>query len=106
MGPVNPIGKSRPLDQLHDERTGTVGFLDTVNRGDIGMIQRRERTRFAIEPGQALRILSEASGRTFIATSRPSFVSRARYTSPMPPAPSRADDLVGAERVPGARLIY
>src|SRR5262245_12922307 len=31
-----------------------------------------------------------ASGRTLIATSRPSAASRARYTSPMPPAPSGA----------------
>ena len=31
-----------------------------------------------------------ASGRTLIATSRPSFGSLARYTSPIPPAPSGA----------------
>src|SRR5512136_1007853 len=30
------------------------------------------------------------SGRTFTATSRPSRVSRARYTSPIPPAPTGA----------------
>jgi hypothetical protein len=30
----------------------------------------------------------KAAGKTLIATSRPSRVSRARYTSPMPPAPS------------------
>ena len=34
--------------------------------------------------------LANASGRTLMATSRPSLVSRARYTSPMPPAPSGA----------------
>jgi hypothetical protein len=28
-----------------------------------------------------------SSGKTLIATSRPSFESRARYTSPIPPAP-------------------
>ena len=33
---------------------------------------------------------ANASGRTLIATSRSSRVSRARYTSPMPPAPSSA----------------
>ena len=31
-----------------------------------------------------------AAGSTLSATSRPSFVSVARYTSPMPPAPSAA----------------
>src|SRR5678815_1285234 len=42
-----------------------------------------------------------ARGRTLIATSRPSFVSRARYTSPMPPAPSGAPSSYWPNRVPG-----
>ncbi len=33
---------------------------------------------------------AKASGSSLTATSRPSFVSVARYTSPMPPAPSAA----------------
>ena len=36
------------------------------------------------------RSLAKRSGKTLRATSRPSFVSRARKTSPMPPAPSGA----------------
>jgi hypothetical protein len=39
-------------------------------------------------PGSASR--ATAAGNTLIATSRPSFVSVARYTSPIPPAPSCA----------------
>ena len=47
--------------------------------------------------------LAKASGRILIATSRPSFVSRARYTSPMPPAPMvrrfrRARDAIRLKR--------
>ena len=38
-----------------------------------------------------------ASGSTLIATSRLSLPSRARYTSPIPPAPRGDEDLVGAE---------
>ena len=52
---------------------------------DVGMIQRRERLGFALESREPLGIRANASGRTLIATSRPRFVSRARYTSPMPP---------------------
>src|SRR5678815_228787 len=44
---------------------------------------------------------ANASGSTLIATSRPSFVSRARYTSPMPPAPSGAPSSYWPNRVPG-----
>src|SRR6185436_17388208 len=40
-----------------------------------------------------------------MATSRPSRVSRARYTSPMPPAPRGATISYGPSRVPGVRLM-
>jgi hypothetical protein len=40
-----------------------------------------------------------------MATSRPSFVSRARQTSPIPPAPSGATTSYNPSRVPGDRLM-
>src|SRR5258705_10087846 len=40
-------------------------------------------------------------GSTLTATSRPRRVSRARYTSPMPPAPRSARISYGPRRVPG-----
>jgi len=53
------------------------------------------------------RSLSRAkdSGRIFKATSRPRRVSRARYTSPMPPAPNGAMISYGPSFVPGSRAI-
>ena len=49
-----------------------------------------EASSFASRSKRARRSGSaaKASGRTLRATSRPSFVSVARYTSPMPPLPS------------------
>src|SRR5882724_10123043 len=44
-------------------------------------------------------------GRSFSATSRPSLVSRARYTSPIPPAPSGATISYGPSFVPEVRAI-
>src|SRR5436309_15515081 len=46
-----------------------------------------------------------SAGSTLIATLRPSRVSRARYTSPMPPAPSGARISYGPKQAPGARDI-
>ena len=46
-----------------------------------------------------------ASGRIFSATSRLSFVSRARYTSPMPPAPRAVRISYGPIRDPKVRDI-
>src|SRR5688572_15660384 len=43
---------------------------------------------------------ADAVGRTLIATSRPSRESRARYTSPMPPAPSTESTSYGPSREP------
>jgi hypothetical protein len=51
------------------------------------MIQRGERLRFAVEAREAFGVAAIASGSTLIATCRARFVSVARYTSPIPPAP-------------------
>jgi hypothetical protein len=51
------------------------------------MIEGREHFRFAREPREPFGVAANASGKIFSATSRSNFVSRARYTSPMPPAP-------------------
>ena len=67
------------------------------------MVQRGEDLRFALEPREAIGIGGEDVGRTFSATSRFSFVSRARYTSPMPPAPSGERISYGPRRVPAVR---
>jgi len=44
-------------------------------------------------------------GSSFSATSRPSLASRARYTSPIPPAPSGATISYGPSFVPAVRAI-
>ena len=48
------------------------------------MIQRASTRRFALEARQPIGIGANACGSTLIATSRPSLLSRARYTSPTP----------------------
>src|SRR2546426_10630719 len=66
------------------------------------MIEQRQELRFAFD--RARRSGSDATdvSRTLMATSRQSFVSRARYTSPMPPAPRGAAISYVPRRVPGA----
>src|SRR5262245_10729965 len=48
-------------------------------------------------------LFATSAGSTLIATSRPSRVSRARYTSPIPPAPRGPRTSHGPRRVPRAR---
>ena len=63
-------------------------LLEAVDRGDMRMVERREHLRLALEPREPSGSAANRSGRTLMATSRSSRESRARYTSPMPPAPS------------------
>ena len=70
-----------------------VDVLETVEGRDVRMVERREQARLPVEARHAAvdRSLTRArAGLPSAATSRPSRVSRARYTSPMPPAPSSA----------------
>jgi hypothetical protein len=68
------------------------------------VVQRGKCLGFASESRDAIRIGGEAragSDRDVTAEA----VSRARYTSPMPPAPSDERTSYGPSRVPGVRLI-
>ena len=49
--------------------------LDAVNGRDVGMIQRCQYARFALETRDAFGIMREGSGSNLIATLRPSFES-------------------------------
>ena len=77
------------LQKLHDGEGDAILRSEVEDREDVGMGQRRDRARLALEARKELRGLPTAyPGSTFTATSRLSFESRARYTSPIPPAPS------------------
>ena len=100
-----------PLDELHREEvdffllTGRrlrPRLLDGVDGDDAGVIEGGEGLGFALESREAFGLrraqadpepvegsgsFPSAGGRTFRATSRPSFVSAARYTSQCPTSP-------------------
>ena len=82
------VGQRLAFQILHDQVVGAVLVSDVVERADVGMIQRRDGPRFAVEALLGLRVFDRWEGRILIATVRSRRVSRARYTSPMPPAPS------------------
>jgi hypothetical protein len=52
------------------------------------MIERRDAFGLALEALARIGVLGDLRRENLIATVRSSRVSRARYTSPMPPAPS------------------
>ena len=52
----DPLRQIVALDQLHHERRDAVGVLESVDGGDVRMIQRGEDFRFALEAGEPLGI--------------------------------------------------
>ena len=50
-----------PLDQLHHD--GVV--FESVDRSDVGVVERREHLGFAVKPRQAVRIVRDGSEQYF-----------------------------------------
>ena len=58
-GPDDARLQGLTLDHFEDQGVETVDVLDAVDRGDIGVIQRRQHARFALEPRQPFGIRGE-----------------------------------------------
>jgi hypothetical protein len=59
------VGKRGPFDELHHQRTRTVGFLEAVDCGDVRMVQRGEQSSFSLQSRDALGIVGERFGENF-----------------------------------------
>jgi hypothetical protein len=59
--PFDPMLERLSLEQLHDDEVLPFfrGSADVVDRADVRMVQRRGRTRFALEPIHGLRIVGK-----------------------------------------------
>ena len=53
----------RPFDQFHHESGLSVGPLETVDCGDVGVIQGREDLGFTLKAGESIDSCATASGR-------------------------------------------
>jgi hypothetical protein len=94
---LQPIGQRLAFQKLHDEEISGVLAADVVKRTDVGMVERRDRARFLVEPLTELRIDSQRFRQHFdrddaIESSVAGFVDLAH--------PARAkgrDDFVGTQ---------
>jgi hypothetical protein len=69
------------------------------------MVECRCGTRFLFKAVQPERMPDQPARMILTATSRPSRESRARYTSPIPPAPREERISYGSSFVPGVSVI-
>jgi hypothetical protein len=78
-----PAAQGLAVEQLEDQIRRSLELAVVVQRDDVGVLQPRGRRGLGLE--QRLRIARSgcaAQRITFTATMRPSWVSRARYTTP------------------------
>jgi hypothetical protein len=55
--------KGAPLDEFHGKEPDAVVFVQSVNRGDVGMVERREQLSLALKAGKLLGVLLEGVGK-------------------------------------------
>ncbi len=72
------VSQRLPGKELGDGVGDAVMYTEVVDAEEIRMRKRGDRLRLALEPRERRGIRAKRSGRTFTATSRSSFVSRAR----------------------------
>ena len=83
--------------QLHDQIARAAGLFQPVDRGDVGMIQRRQHLRFALKTGEPFGIVRERFRQNFDGHVAPELgVVRLIHLSHAARANLR-DDFVGAE---------
>ena len=55
----NPIGQRGSVDELQHERFRIARVLEAVDAADVGVAERREHLRFALETGEPIGIVRE-----------------------------------------------
>ena len=78
------------LDQLHHEVVGAFVIPDVVKRADVRVVELRQRARLAFEARAQVVARRQPRGQHLDRDVAPGR-DRARYTSPMPPAPRGAE---------------
>ena len=56
------VSQRLAVDQFEHQRLDTIGVLESVNRADVGMIQRGQHPRFSLEARAPLSIAREYGG--------------------------------------------
>jgi hypothetical protein len=95
----------RPFHQLENERANAICVLDSIDRGDVRVIQRRENLPLPLEALQTRFILREGLGKNLDRDFALQLPVRGLYTSPIPPAPSAPRISYEPRRVPAVRLM-
>ena len=56
--PGDALGERLAFDELHDQKMGAVVLFEAIKRGDVGMAEGGEESRFTLETGMTLGVLT------------------------------------------------
>ena len=85
-----------PGNELHDQIVEALVFFQTVDRGNVGMVQRREYTRLTLEARHALLVRRKMLGQHFDRDVPPELRVPSSVDFPHPARTERSDDLIEA----------
>ena len=85
-----PVGQCLSFQKFHHQKVDSILVPYVVQRADVGMVQGRDRARFAVESLLGFKVVRKMSRQNLDRRPRGSSrVSSARYTSPMPACAER-----------------
>ena len=97
----NPLGQGLTGHELEHEIMRVPGLLEPVDRGDVGVVQRRENFGLSLEARQSLRVSGKRFGQDFDGDVPAEFSVLGSEDLAHPAFANRLDDLVVAEHLAG-----
>ena len=88
------------LDELENEKRLAVCLLETVDRGDLRVVERREKMSLALEALKASSVFRNLSRQDLDRHVPPELRVGGAVDLPHPPGPEELEDLVRAEALP------
>ena len=96
------LGQRLSRDQLHDQEVAAIGGVESVQRGDVRVIERGEHLRFALEPDDALHIREKGVWQHLDGNPSSEPQVACQIDLPIPPTPSRLTISYDPTRPPDA----
>jgi hypothetical protein len=94
---LEPVLERLSFDELHDEKLRAVELIEAIDRGDVCVIERSEKLRFALEAREAIGVGGKRHRKRLDGNVAPEIVVSRSINLAHAADTDLAGDLVGAE---------